>query len=192
MGVGAAQHGARAWVDVHPGGMRVGKHHPPHGQGLVGATAHGVRGPVVIVQVVRVQRLHFLYGRVHQACGCGGQLLRGDGMVRSGGCVQQRGHAAGVPGLNHGVARRAHPAQLAHVGRGLRQQVLHAGQGCPTGQQQGAAVHGSGAQGRCTAVKQLPGVHRHQPAEHPGDGDRCEQQPCGVVPLHHAAGVGRA
>ena len=122
------------------------------GRGLVGATAHGVRGPVVISAGSYAFRVcTSCTGASTRACGCGGQLLRGDGVVRGGGCVQQRGHAAGVPGLHHGVAAVRTQRSSRTLGVACASRFLNAGQGGPIGQLQGrrAWPRCAGAVHRC-------------------------------------------
>ncbi|KAG1314782.1 hypothetical protein G6F62_013869 [Rhizopus arrhizus] len=89
---------------------------------------------------------------------------------------------------HHVLSGGARPAEFARRGGQGGDQSLGRGKRCA---RRRAGV-GRAVQRRRGAGEEFPRVHRHQPAEDPGDGDEGEQQAADVMPAHHAFAVGRA
>ena len=185
-------------VDVQPGLVGIIVAHAPDGQRMRFAPAgHGVFGAAVVVEVVlledvdawRVAGLQREEGASKalrfQVIGFAGAGREQDGLVRA-----PRGHFVCPDGLYPCLVQEGVPLQFTHGGRGAGEQGLRGGDGA--GWLDVRVADSPGVDDALVGLEDVPGVHRHQAAEDPGEGGQREDQAEDMVPAQCAGREGRA
>ena len=185
-------------VDVQPGLVGIIVAHAPDGQRMrLAPAAHSVLGTAVVVEVVlpedvdawRVAGLQREEGASQalrfQVIGFAGVGREQDGLVRA-----SWGDFVCPDGLHPRLVQKGVPLQFTHGRGGAGKQGLRGGGGARWLDVRVADP--PGVDDAVVGLEDVPGVHRHQAAEDPGEGGQRKDQAEDVVPAQGAGREGRA